>query len=398
MQQSGLLQAKAYYLVKPTEFNPSLLILKRDAACACLQMGAGSFIINGTGPRLTGENESEECSLQTKRLSFETMDQQQAVFGTQDQFVRMIEKALPVFITLRDYDVEVRGESEEPVKLAADVLEALGKLYGRGEPLNEDVVARLMDEAREGSLEQTFAAMDGIVTMTQKGAPIKCKTLGQKNYVKALQENVVTLCIGPAGTGKTYLAVAQAARELKNGDIERIIMSRPAIEAGEERLGFLPGDLAQKVDPYLRPLYDALHDIFGAEKAEKLRERGTIEIAPLAYMRGRTLNHARVIIDESQNASLPTLKMALTRLGEGSKMVLTGDVTQIDLPRSVDSGLERCAEILGSIDGVAVTRLSNRDVVRNKIVREIVKAFEKDEEKRQSRPDKPRPTTLRRKR
>ena len=336
--------------------------------------------------------------MQTKRLSFETMDQQQAVFGTQDQFVRMIEKALPVFITLRDYDVEVRGESEEPVKLAADVLEALGKLYGRGEPLNEDVVARLMDEAREGSLEQTFAAMDGIVTMTQKGAPIKCKTLGQKNYVKALQENVVTLCIGPAGTGKTYLAVAQAARELKNGDIERIIMSRPAIEAGEERLGFLPGDLAQKVDPYLRPLYDALHDIFGAEKAEKLRERGTIEIAPLAYMRGRTLNHARVIIDESQNASLPTLKMALTRLGEGSKMVLTGDVTQIDLPRSVDSGLERCAEILGSIDGVAVTRLSNRDVVRNKIVREIVKAFEKDEEKRQSRPDKSRPTTLRRKR
>ena len=152
------------------------------------------------------------------------------------------------------------------------------------------------------------------------------------------------------------------------------------------------------MDPSRRPLSDALHDIFGAEKAEKLRERGTIEIAPLAYMRGRTLNHARVIIDESQNASLPTLKMALTRLGEGSKMVLTGDVTQIDLPRSVDSGLERCAEILGSIDGVAVTRLSNRDVVRNKIVREIVKAFEKDEEKRQSRPDKPRPTTLRRKR
>ncbi len=333
--------------------------------------------------------------MQTERLSFDTIDQQQAVFGAQDDFAKMIEKALEVRIGLRDYDVDVRGESEENVRLATEVLRSLLQFYRRGEPLTESVVARLIDEAREGSLEETFSAMDSIVTITQKGAPIKCKTLGQKNYIKALQENTVTLCIGPAGTGKTYLAVAQAAKELKNGDIERIIMSRPAIEAGEERLGFLPGDLAQKVDPYLRPLYDALHDIFGAEKAEKLRERGTIEIAPLAYMRGRTLNHARVIIDESQNASLPTLKMALTRLGEGSKMVLTGDVTQIDLPRSVDSGLERCAEILGGIEGIAVVRLNNRDVVRNKIVRDIVKAFEKDEAKRQAakpaKPDKEKP-------
>ena len=227
--------------------------------------------------------------------------------------------------------------------------------------------------------------MEDIVVMCHRGQPVKCKTIGQQNYVKALKEKTITLCIGPAGTGKTYLAVAQAVAELNRGEIERIIMSRPAIEAGEERLGFLPGDLAQKVDPYLRPLYDALNDILGAEKAKKLQERGTIEIAPLAYMRGRTLNHARVIIDESQNASLPTLKMALTRLGEGSKMVLTGDVTQIDLPHKQDSGLERCAEILKSVDDIAIMRLNNRDVIRHKLVRDIVAAFEKAEKAKQDR-------------
>lgn len=189
------------------------------------------------------------------------------------------------------------------------------------------------------------------------------------------------------------MAVAQAVAELNRGEIERIVMSRPAIEAGEERLGFLPGDLAQKVDPYLRPLYDALNDILGSEKAKKLQERGVIEIAPLAYMRGRTLNHARVIIDESQNASLPTLKMALTRLGEGSKMVLTGDVTQIDLPHAQDSGLERCAEILKSVEDIAIMRLNNRDVIRHKLVRDIVAAFEradklKNEKKNRTKTEK----------
>ena len=189
--------------------------------------------------------------------------------------------------------------------------------------------------------------------------------------------------------------MAAAINELKRGDIERIIMSRPAIEAGEERLGFLPGDLAQKVDPYLRPLYDALNDILGAEHVKKYLERGVIEIAPLAYMRGRTLNRARVIIDESQNASLQTLKMALTRLGEGSKMVLTGDVTQIDLPRSGDSGLERCASILHGIDDIAVIRLTNRDVIRHKLVRDIVKAFDKYEEKQQEKRGRPAPASRR---
>ena len=253
------------------------------------------------------------------------------------------------------------------MKLAADVMISLRQMYDQGEKLNTDTVYRLLEDVQDGTLDETFQAMGSVVALNHKGVPIKCKTMGQKNYVKALRENVVTICIGPAGTGKTYLAVAQAAKELRDGQIDRIIMSRPAIEAGEERLGFLPGDLAQKVDPYLRPLYDALHDILGADRADKLRERGIIEIAPLAYMRGRTLNHARVIIDESQNASLSTLKMALTRLGENSRMVLTGDVTQIDLPHAKDSGLEKCAEILGSIDGIAVTKLNNRDVVRNKI-------------------------------
>ncbi len=335
--------------------------------------------------------------MQTEQLEFDSIEQQQAIFGTQDQFVRLIEKALSVNIGLRDSKVEIQGESERSVKCGADVLCSLLRLHGQGEAINSDVIYRLIEEAAAGDLDETFQAMGDAVALTQRGKPIRCKTIGQRNYVKALRDNVVTLCIGPAGTGKTYLAVAQAVQELKAGKIERIIMSRPAIEAGEERLGFLPGDLSQKVDPYLRPLYDALYDMYGAEKSEKLRERGTIEIAPLAYMRGRTLNHARVIIDESQNASLSTLKMALTRLGEGSKMVLTGDVTQIDLPKTADSGLERCAQILSSIEGIGIVRLNNRDVVRNKIVKDIVKAFEKAEGERERRTAQP-PRLPRRKR
>lgn len=317
--------------------------------------------------------------MEVTHVEFDTLDQQQAVFGMQDHLVRIIEKALSVTINCRDSVVDIRGEFDKNTKIAEDILSSMKSLYNSGEELNSDTVYRLIEEATEGDLSATTKAMGDVVVLTYKGIPIKCKTIGQKNYIKALRSNTVVLCIGPAGTGKTYLAVAQAAQELKNGEIERIIMSRPAIEAGEERLGFLPGDLAQKVDPYLRPLYDALNDIFGAEKAEKLRERGTIEIAPLAYMRGRTLNHARIIIDESQNASLPTLKMALTRLGEGSKMVLTGDVTQIDLPKMGDSGLEKAASILSGIEGIEIMRLVNRDVVRNKIVKDIVKAFEKAE-------------------
>ena len=320
-----------------------------------------------------------------RNFVFHSLEEQQAVFGTQDIWAKKLETAFGVTLTLRGDTVDIQGD-ETPKAMTEAVLKAMIQLSKQGEDLREDMVERLIEEAREGSLDSLFKAMDNAVTLNYKGLPIKCKTFGQQNYVEMLREKAVTICIGPAGTGKTYLAVAQAAQELKDGTIERIIMSRPAIEAGEERLGFLPGDLAQKVDPYLRPLYDALRDVFGQERADKLRENGTVEVAPLAYMRGRTLNHARIIIDEGQNASLSTLKMALTRLGENSKMVLTGDVTQIDLPKISDSGLTRCAEILRGVNGIGVIHLTNRDVVRNKIVKDIVKASEKEEAAREVRP------------
>ena len=308
-----------------------------------------------------------------------TLEQQMAIFGVQDKNIRVIEQAFPVSIRARNAHIEITGETETAVQNAADVLNNLKILYENKEEITIDVVYRVLESVREGEMNETLSAMSDIVVIAHSNRPVKCKTIGQKNYIKALQQNTVTLCIGPAGTGKTYLAVAQAVADLRDGKVERIIMSRPAIEAGEERLGFLPGDLAQKVDPYLRPLYDALNDMLGAESVQKYVERGIIEIAPLAYMRGRTLNRASIIIDESQNASLSTLKMALTRLGENSKMVLTGDITQIDLPKKEDSGLEKCASILTSIEGVAVIRLNNRDVVRNRLVKDIVKAFEKAE-------------------
>lgn len=308
-----------------------------------------------------------------------TLEQQMAVFGIQDKNSKIIESSLSVFINQRNSHVEVSGDTADSELMAVKALQSLKEIYDKGEVIDEDVVYRILDSVREGESEETVKAMADVITLAYRNRPIRCKTIGQKNYVKALQENTVTICIGPAGTGKTFLAVAQAVADLKDGRVERIVMSRPAIEAGEERLGFLPGDLSQKVDPYLRPLYDALNDILGNEQVQKYLEKGTIEIAPLAYMRGRTLNHAAILIDEGQNASLSTLKMALTRLGEGSKMVLTGDVTQIDLPRKTDSGLEKCASILGGIEGIRVVRLNNRDVVRNKLVKDIVKAFEKAE-------------------
>ena len=325
-------------------------------------------------------------------FQFHSAGEAAAVIGPQDIWAKRIEEAFSVDLLLRGDSVEFSG-SESGKALEFQVLKAAVQLHKQGEEIRDGLIDRLIEEAKEGSLDDLFHAMDSAVTMNYKGLPIKCKTFGQQNYVKMLQEKTVTICIGPAGTGKTYLAVAQAAQELKDGTIERIIMSRPAIEAGEERLGFLPGDLAQEVDPYLRPLYDALNDVFGPERAEKMRENGVVEVAPLAYMRGRTLNHARIIIDEGQNASLSTLKMALTRLGEDSRMVLTGDVTQIDLPRPKDSGLETAAEILKTVEGVGIIRLTNRDVVRNRIVKDIVKAFEKNEAERAAR-DQARRTRL----
>ena len=331
--------------------------------------------------------------MESARVNFQSLDQQMAVFGIHDGNIKIIEEALAVTISARDTYVEVAGEAEATVAAAVSVLQSLQSIYRQGEPISSDVVYRMLQSVQDGDVEDTLIATKDVVALTYRGQPIKCKTIGQKNYVKALRENTVTVCIGPAGTGKTFLAVAVAVNELKRGEIDRIIMSRPAIEAGDERLGFLPGDLAQKVDPYLRPLYDALNDMLGPERVQRDLEKGVIEIVPLAYMRGRTLNRARVIIDESQNASLMTLKMALTRLGQDSKMILTGDVTQVDLPQG-GSGLESCANILHSIDDIAVVRLNNRDVVRNRLVRDIVKAFEKYEQTQQDK--RPRSTTSRR--
>ncbi|MCD8004617.1 MAG: PhoH family protein [Oscillospiraceae bacterium] len=305
---------------------------------------------------------------------------QQGVFGVFDVNL----KALDISLLCRDGDVEIRGEQEEPVRAAADTLAVLQTMLSRGEAIDEFTVLRVIELVRSGDVAGTLQAMKDVIVITQNGKPIKCRTLGQRTYVEALKNSTVTLCIGPAGTGKTYLAVAAAVAAFHRREIERIVMSRPAIEAGEERLGFLPGDLQTKVDPYLRPLYDALDEILGHDRVQRYLENRTIEIAPLAYMRGRTLNSSLIIIDEAQNASLSTLKMALTRLGEGSRLVLTGDVTQIDLPRQSDSGLETCAKLLGGIEGISAVRLTNRDVVRHKLVKDIVKAFDKYEENRRA--------------
>jgi phosphate starvation-inducible PhoH-like protein len=253
----------------------------------------------------------------------------------------------------------------------------LNQMRGLGEKIDEFAVVRALESVREGRVEETVTAMKGVVAYTYGGAPVKCRTLGQRNYIKAIEENTVTIAIGPAGTGKTYLAVAAAVRALKDKKVNKIVMCRPAVEAGE-KLGFLPGDLQNKVDPYLRPLYDALDEMLGPETVQSYLEKRIIEIAPLAYMRGRTLKSMFLLCDECQNMSIAQHLMILTRLGEGSKMVLTGDITQIDLPSPEDSGLERCAEILSDVEDIKVIRLSGADVVRHKLVGRIITAFEQN--------------------
>lgn len=314
-----------------------------------------------------------------QRVSIERMEEAINLFGSFDENIRLLEAEFHVTVVNRDGELRISGEPEE-VMMAAKAVEALLTLSGKGESITEQHVRYVIGLCRSGQSERIGELTQDVICITSKGRPVKPKTIGQKQYVQAVLHSPVTIGVGPAGTGKTYLAVAAAVAAFRAKQVNRIILTRPAVEAGE-RLGFLPGDLQSKVDPYLRPLYDALDEILGHEQVQRYMENRVIEIAPLAYMRGRTLNSAIVIIDEAQNASLPTLKMALTRLGEGSKIILTGDVTQIDLPRQSNSGLERCASLLKGIDGIAVIHLNNRDVVRHRLVREIVKAFEKDEEK-----------------
>ena len=314
----------------------------------------------------------------------------QDLFGISDTNLKILERELGVKLVTRDGDVEVSGEDEGNLRLAVQTLGMLNKMRGIGEKIDEFAVVRALESVRQGRAEETVSAMKDVVAYTYSGAPVKCRTLGQRKYIKAIEENTVTISIGPAGTGKTYLAVAEAVRALKDKKVNKIVMCRPAVEAGE-KLGFLPGDLQNKVDPYLRPLYDALDEMLGPETVQSYMEKRIIEIAPLAYMRGRTLKSMFLLCDECQNMSLSQHLMILTRLGEGSKMVLTGDVTQIDLPSPEDSGLERCAQILEGIDDIKVIRLSGADVVRHRLVGKIIDAFEKNKADIERKPDQNKP-------
>ena len=288
----------------------------------------------------------------------------QNLFGAGDENVRLLEQLLDVRVALRGGEITVEGESEQAVDTAEAVLGRLGALSARGERMDTALVQYAVHLAKTDELEQLDTLFAEVIATTFRGRPIRCKTLGQRAYVRAIKKNTLTLGVGPAGTGKTYLAMAMAVSALKSKDVERIVLTRPAVEAGE-KLGFLPGDLNQKVDPYLRPLYDAMFEMLGAETCQRMQERGIIEVAPLAYMRGRTLSDAFIILDEAQNTTQEQMKMFLTRMGFRSKIVVTGDPSQIDLPRGRKSGLIEAMEVLDGVPDIAVQRLTHQDVVRH---------------------------------
>ncbi len=308
-------------------------------------------------------------------VSAERMEDVISVFGSFDENIARIEEALCVSIVNRDTELKITGEPEAADK-AVRTLEGLLKLAAKGDPIDEQRVRYLLTLVNEGKDEQISKMAEDVVCITSKGKPVKAKTVGQQKYMKAIQKNTITIGVGPAGTGKTYLAVAAAVAAFRERTVNRIILTRPAVEAGE-RLGFLPGDLQNKVDPYLRPLYDALYEMLGPENFQKYQERGSIEVAPLAYMRGRTLDDSFIILDEAQNTTREQMKMFLTRLGFGSKIVITGDVTQIDLPDDKISGLKDAVRVLDGVKDIAICRLTSADVVRHALVQEIINAYEK---------------------
>ena len=309
-------------------------------------------------------------------MSVRSADKLQRVLGVFDENLNVIMRELNVNIRVDGTTVVVTG-GENEVAQAASVIENMLVLADNGETIDKGRVSYCIELAKEGKASDITKLSSGVVAITSRGKPIKCKTVGQKRYVDAIKDNQIVFGIGPAGTGKTYLAVCLAVQAMKQKQADRIILTRPAVEAGE-KLGFLPGDLQTKVDPYLRPLYDALQEMLGLETYTKLMERGSIEIAPLAYMRGRTLSNAFIILDEAQNTTREQMKMFLTRLGDGSKMVITGDITQIDLPEGKSSGLEHAAAVLKDVEGISVIRLNDKDVVRNPLVMRIVRAYEAD--------------------
>ncbi len=314
--------------------------------------------------------------LSVRKISAGHIDLLQRVVGSFDENINIIMQELGVIIRVDGGTVVISG-GEDRVLQAAAVVENLIKLAENGENPDRGRVSYCIELAREGKAGDILKLSSGTVAITARGKPVKCKTVGQKRYADSIKRDQIVFGIGPAGTGKTYLAVCLAVQAMKQKQVDKIILTRPAVEAGE-KLGFLPGDLQTKVDPYLRPLYDALQEMLGLETYTRFMERGSIEIAPLAYMRGRTLSNAFVILDEAQNSTREQMKMFLTRLGDGSKMVITGDVTQIDLPDGKRSGLKHAARVLDGVEGVSVIYLTDKDVVRNPLVMRIVRAYEAD--------------------
>lgn len=316
-------------------------------------------------------------------IEFEVLDQAVSLFGSFDENVKLIEREYGVSIISRGTDLKVVGDAEN-VSRAVRALNSLLVLIGKGESLSDQNVRYVISLVNEGNEDKLNTMTSDSICITSKGRPVKPKTLGQKKYCESIRENTITFGIGPAGTGKTYLAVAMAVTAFRAKEVNRIILTRPAVEAGE-KLGFLPGDLQSKVDPYLRPLYDALFDMLGAENFQRYQERGAIEVAPLAYMRGRTLDDSFIILDEAQNTTPEQMKMFLTRLGFRSKMVITGDVTQIDLPDGKKSGLKKVMHILRDVDDISICKFNQKDVVRHKLVQDIVNAYEKYEKEEKSK-------------
>lgn len=308
-------------------------------------------------------------------VDVDRMEHTLELFGSFDENIKMLENEYHVCILNRGSQVKVSGEAQD-VATAIRAIRSLLELLNKGEVLSEQNVRYIIDLVSEGNEEQAAKLANDMVCITAKGRPIKAKTLGQKTYVESIRKSTITLGVGPAGTGKTYLAVAMAVKAFRANEINKIILTRPAVEAGE-KLGFLPGDLQNKVDPYLRPLYDALFDMLGADNYQKYVERGNIEVAPLAYMRGRTLDDSFIILDEAQNTTPEQMKMFLTRLGFNSKAIITGDITQIDLPDTKKSGLVEATKVLKNIDDISIVHFTEKDVVRHRLVQQIIKAYEK---------------------